>query len=260
MTRHSDAILAAINDTRRELGDAISGGHAELRHDNAQLRDQLTAAINDGLGELRAENLELRARMDRAATDLAHMRLQVETIRAETAEARTPQPASAEQPGPDEPTPADYQQLLNRAAGIAYAHLECHRDTWDFLVAQAARYEHFRLPSDVEDEDTGLIDVDLSGRTLIAVLDALWHTRHADDTPAGTRALAAQVYERIAGAIDTVQTGSGPQETEPATPTTVEEVAARALEDSRRLLAPESINPDPTPTRRVVTIRIDDRP
>lgn len=235
MPRRNDteAILGSIDNSRREIGELFGGGLAELRHDNAELRRQLLDAITDGFGALRAENLELRARLDRTATDLADTRLQIETMRAETAEARNPQPAGVSEPA----DPSDYHDLLQAAAGTAYAELVCHRDTWDWLVSRAAQAEHFRLPGDVGEENDGRISVDMSGRTLIAVVDALWHTQHAADTPAGTRALAAQVYTRIADALKTVQPAIG----QPETPDGPEQAVEQA----------------PKPVVRIV---IDDRP
>ena len=259
------------SDLRHDLNKTLSGGLAELCNDNAQLRDQIVETVREGFGRVHAENLELRTRLDRAVEHLAQAR---EMILAMRAEARVPMPTAEADDGSggERPTATsnseqndNYPAILRQAAGIAYARLECHRDTWDFLVAQSAQYEHFRLPSDVEDDENGLVDVDISGRTLIAILDALWHTRNAVETPDGTKALAWQVYERIARAIATVQGGSQPAATEPATEQSAQDAfeatTRSAVERSEHLLAPESSNPDPTPIRRrVVHIVIDDRP
>ncbi|MYT18555.1 MULTISPECIES: hypothetical protein [unclassified Streptomyces] len=60
--------------------------------------------------------------------------------------------------------------------------------SWDFLVAQSSSGQHFRLPGAVDD---GLITADISGRTLIALLDALWKSQQSATADPGTRHLAA---------------------------------------------------------------------
>lgn len=111
--------------------------------------------------------------------------------------AGSPEPPAAG--GGDAGERAEYEQLLDLAAGVAYAEIACHRDTWSFLVERAARTEHFRLPGDVEEDGDGTIEAEISGRTLIAALTALWETRQ--EAVAGTRALARRIYRSIADAL-----------------------------------------------------------
>ncbi|WP_235092552.1 hypothetical protein [Streptomyces sp. A1-5] len=99
-----------------------------------------------------------------------------------------------------------FEYLLTLAAGIAYAQIICHRDHWDFLVGQSSRGQHFRLPAGVR-EESGLIQAEISGRTLIAALDALRATRQDPAAIPGTRQLASRIYERIGVALRKVDTG-----------------------------------------------------
>ncbi|CDR10084.1 predicted protein [Streptomyces iranensis] len=147
---------------------------------------------------------------DRLLREITDLRATIEGWRADIAEARAIAEANQAQQQPELATPeqtsiGDFEELLDLAAGVAYAEISCHRDTWDFLVAQSSRGEHFRLPGAVREEDC-LIDADLSGRTLIAVLDALWHTQRNSDVEPGTRRLAAKVYGRIGDALRKVET------------------------------------------------------
>ncbi|WP_190123757.1 hypothetical protein [Streptomyces inusitatus] len=103
----------------------------------------------------------------------------------------------------------EHGKLLMRAAGISTAKLYCHRDTWEFLTGLAVAHDHFRAPPSVDNIKKGRIRTALSGRSLIALLIVLWTTR--DDRPAlgADWALAATVYNRIAGELNTVTAGPG---------------------------------------------------
>lgn len=107
----------------------------------------------------------------------------------------------------------DYSQhvkLLRVAADIATARLDCHRDTWAYLTEKAApQPQHFRPPGDICDK-AGRVATVLSGRSLIAVLTALWgiaHKRPTTDVELGDWALAVNLYEQIAAAIDRTRHG-----------------------------------------------------
>lgn len=62
---------------------------------------------------------------------------------------------------------------ISRAARVASATLVCHRDTWEFVAAQAGSHPHFRPPA-LEDRENGLVAAVLSGRSLVAMLLALY--------------------------------------------------------------------------------------
>jgi hypothetical protein len=100
--------------------------------------------------------------------------------------------------------------LLRVAADIATARLDCHRDTWAYLTEKAApQSQHFRTPGDISDEE-GRITTVLSGRSLIAILTALWsiaHKRSTTDSELGDWALAVNLYEKITGTIERLQHG-----------------------------------------------------
>ncbi|OMI34426.1 hypothetical protein [Streptomyces sparsogenes] len=216
-----DGIKASIdeirNDTQRTsnaaetLSGRIDNLHSEiqgLRGDIERLRTSVeatTRAVADGRSD------------ERILGEIADLRAAVEGCRADAAEARqaateVPQAEQQQaQAATGEADTGDFDKLLDLAAGVAYAEISCHRDTWDFLVAQSSRGQHFRLPGMVEEKDC-LIDADLSGRTLIAVLDALWHTQRNPDVEPGTRRLAAKVYGRIGDALGKVEADGSPEQ------------------------------------------------
>ncbi|MEV7239562.1 hypothetical protein AB0N06_38665 [Streptomyces sp. NPDC051020] len=66
---------------------------------------------------------------------------------------------------------------LMKAAGVALAELVCHRDTWEYLTGLSTNQTHFRTPPNIDDVKDGRVRVALSGRSLIALLIALWDTR-----------------------------------------------------------------------------------
>ncbi|WP_435239258.1 hypothetical protein [Streptomyces sp. YPW6] len=74
---------------------------------------------------------------------------------------------------------------ISRAARVASATLVCHRDTWEFVATQAGSHPHFRPPA-LEDRENGLVAAVLSGRSLVAMLLALYQVEktsvHQPDT------------------------------------------------------------------------------
>ncbi|WP_411078309.1 hypothetical protein [Streptomyces sp. cmx-10-25] len=121
----------------------------------------------------------------------------------------------ADQPSPTVQAPAgkprdpqvEHGVLLLRAAGVALAEVVAHRHTWEWLAACAAGHDHFRTPPAVEDLPDGRITTTVSGRSLIALLIVLWHTREAAGLD-GDWALASTAYQRAATALNKV-TGQG---------------------------------------------------
>ncbi|MGY0062807.1 hypothetical protein ACWY4P_40780 [Streptomyces sp. LZ34] len=248
----TSAVLQAIEDLKKKIGglqealtktikqglDSVQGVTDEIRG-VTQRTSESTQILSGRVDNLHSEIQGLRTSIDglrtsvettRAAADnrsderllreIADLRAAVEGWRADAAEQAQRAAAEAGQaeeqqtpavPGASEPD--DFDELLDLAAGIAYAEISCHRDTWDFLVAQSSRGEHFRLPGAVDEKDC-LIDADLSGRTLIAVLDALWHTQRDADVEPGTRRLAAKVYGRIGDALRKVEAAGAAEQAE----------------------------------------------
>ncbi|RXS84246.1 hypothetical protein EST92_11620 [Streptomyces sp. TM32] len=172
--------------------------HSELQ----ALRDDVRQPKTDhGNTRLLAEFASLRAAVEGWRAEAAAFRADKPT------EAAEPEPAAAagQPPAQQADTEADdFEQLLTQAAGTAYAEITCHRDHWDFLIAQSSSGQHFRLPGAVDESDDGLITADISGRTLIAALDALWKTQHDAAADPGTRHLAAIIYQRIGQALNAV--------------------------------------------------------
>ncbi|KUL34850.1 hypothetical protein ADL22_29570 [Streptomyces sp. NRRL F-4489] len=174
--------------------DAI---HSELHALREDLRHPKTDRDNT---QLLAELTSLRVAVEGWRAETAALRADKHTEAAEP-ELATPQPPAQQA----ESDPGDFEQLLTLAARIAYAQLTCHRDHWDFLVAQSSSGQHFRLPAGVK-EANGLIQAEISGRTLIAALDALRATEQDPTATLGTQRFAAVIYERIGAALRKVDT------------------------------------------------------
>lgn len=91
----------------------------------------------------------------------------------------------ASEQGPGDPvkepsplTQAGRVWAIMRAARVASATLVCHRDTWEFVAAQVGSHPHFRTPS-LEEREDGRVAAVLSGRSLVAMLLALYRTAEA---------------------------------------------------------------------------------
>ncbi|MGK5450033.1 hypothetical protein [Streptomyces radiopugnans] len=106
---------------------------------------------------------------------------------------------------------AEHAELLLNAAGVSRAELVCHRDTWEFLLAQAARHPRFRVPGTVEeDAEHGLVWTHLSGPSLIAALISLWKTREEPSEEVDADwAMAAVLYGRIRDRLTEAGPGDG---------------------------------------------------
>ncbi|MFP8944604.1 hypothetical protein ACLIYM_24650 [Streptomyces fenghuangensis] len=115
----------------------------------------------------------------------------------------------------DRGTPPDpmteHAELLLNAAGVSRAELVCHRDTWEFLLVQAARHPRFRVPGTVEeDTEHGLVWTHLSGPSLIAALISLWKTREEPSEEVDADwAMAAVLYDRIRDRLTEAGPGDG---------------------------------------------------
>jgi hypothetical protein len=92
---------------------------------------------------------------------------------------------------------------LYKAASISAADIVCHPHTWQFIADCTATAEHFQLPAATTDKDRdGLITIRISGRSLVAVLNALYTTyRNAGRTDLEGRALTLGYYTQIAHEI-----------------------------------------------------------
>ncbi|UNS95210.1 hypothetical protein MMF93_01100 [Streptomyces tubbatahanensis] len=170
--------------------------------------DELGKGVGSGLTELREQNQEMRGLLGQAHADLVTVRREVEQSRDAVAALRA---ELAERPRPDRTTVArgqgeeageqDREELLGLAAGVARAELVCHRDTWAFVVERASRGEHFRLPTDISEQPDGTVEVDVSGRSLLAAVDELWAVRREPGASVGTQRMAALAYQRIGEAL-----------------------------------------------------------
>lgn len=139
--------------------------------------------------------------------------------RAEEHEEQQEQAAlqAAQEAGVGEPAPSEVKEpaalseagriwAIMRAGRVASATLVCHRDTWEFVASLAGSHPHFRAPA-LEEREAGLVAAVLSGRSLVAVLLALYRAAKpphgADDSDDKLAAyadwaMASQVYRSTA--------------------------------------------------------------
>ncbi|MFL4491827.1 hypothetical protein ACJ6WD_11310 [Streptomyces sp. VTCC 41912] len=205
----TDALDRSLTSLRTTIEATLNA--AQNARDTAALTHARTDAIHSELQGLRNETQRLQPAPpprdeQQILNQLAELRHSIEGLRTDLAAVKTPEPPTP----PTKPDPQvatqppsegdDFERLLGLAARIAYAQLTCHRDHWDFLVAQSSSGQHFRLPAGVK-EANGLIQAEISGRTLIAALDALRATEQDPAAPIGTRTFAAVIYERIGAAL-----------------------------------------------------------
>ncbi|WP_157862225.1 hypothetical protein [Wenjunlia vitaminophila] len=153
-----------------------------------------------GRRRLRATISQLEQDLEDARRAAQRARAEVDALRQDLAEARAL--IGTLRSSDDEED--DYERLLRSAAGVAVAEIVCHRDTWAFLVERTATNEHFRLPADIDERPDGTVTVRISGRSLTAAVEALREARRAAPSPAPTRHLAAQVFDRIRDALEEV--------------------------------------------------------
>ncbi|WP_367141056.1 MULTISPECIES: hypothetical protein [Streptomyces] len=222
-------VLEAVSGLRGEIGKALREGFLELRRQNSELREELRELrrtvqdVNKDVAEHRRETEALRQELraaEAARREAAETRSEVGAGAGAGAGAKDEPLSEAEAltevraeddradraPVPEAATGEDtHEKRLERAAGISAAELICHRDTWAFIVEQAARNAHFRVPGEVSAGKDGAASVVVSGRSLMAILTALHALReqgHAADP--GDCALATKFYERITAVVDTV--------------------------------------------------------
>ncbi|SFK92769.1 hypothetical protein [Streptomyces pini] len=189
---------------------------------------------------LRNRSEDSRGRTDRTAAPPAADGRRLHGVHADGEDGQRPGRRDDDRGTPPDPL-AEHAELLLNAAGVSRAELVCHRDTWEFLLVQAARHPRFRVPGTVEeDAEHGLVWTHLSGPSLIAALISLWKTREkASEEVDADWAMAAVLYDRIrdrlteAGPGDGRRTvrivlddGDGPEGTAAAAEPSVEEAEA----------------------------------
>jgi hypothetical protein len=195
----NSALLHQILKELATLRQQVTG----QQHAIDQIRQDTTAAINTGLTETRAVVRDGLERHREAIGDpLARIGTELVSLRA----ALNDLAPTAPQPGPEPEMEADQNpetarepqldtDLLKAAAGISYANLQAHRDTWAFLVKHASSDPHFHIPGDVKDAaDTA--NVRISGPSIVAALIRLGEVSRTDPSPV-TRAIAEHLHDRL---------------------------------------------------------------
>lgn len=190
-----------LHQILRELGELrqqVTGQQYAMD----QIRHDTTAAINTELTETRAVVRDgLERHRETIGDPLARLGTELVAIRAALNDlARTsPQPQADKQAPDANPDTENEEQpdtdLLKAAAGISYANLQTHRDTWAFLVKHASSDPHFHIPGDVKDAaDT--TNVRISGPSIVAALIRLGDVSRSDPSPV-TRAIAGHLHDRL---------------------------------------------------------------
>ena len=187
----------------KELGE-LRQQVAGQQHAIDQIRHDATAAINTGLTETRAvvrDGLERHREaigdpLARLGTELVSIRAALNDLSRAT---QQPQDNGLDREGGVEPETVKEERtdtdLLRAAAGISYANLQAHRDTWAFLVKHASSDPHFHIPGDVKDTaDT--TNVRISGPSIVAALICLGDVSRTDPSPV-TRAIAGHLHDRL---------------------------------------------------------------
>ncbi|MFJ2579352.1 hypothetical protein [Kitasatospora aureofaciens] len=223
--RSAQAELRTLHaELRQQFGTGLDSGLQDLRSELRELRRELNDAhksITEAHREVESLRLELEAARRRPAeartqtVDMAGAQLGASAFTADphrnatnahppTVRHEEPTPDGHESAGP-EPSPGEQRTLgalLERAAGVGAADVACHRDTWAFIVEQAAQNSHFRVPGiAARGGDDDQTNVTVSGRTLIAVLSALHTTARSRTASREDRALASTYYNRVASGI-----------------------------------------------------------
>ena len=113
-----------------------------------------------------------------------------------------------------EPAPAGRPEnhnlfdTLYKAASISAANVVCHPHTWQFIAGCAAAAGHFQLPVATTHKDRDdLITIEISGRSLVAVVNSLY-TTYTEASRTGdleTRALSLGHYIEFAHEIGTTR-------------------------------------------------------
>ncbi|MET8658617.1 hypothetical protein [Streptomyces griseus] len=128
--------------------------------------DASTAAEDDGAHSAEAEpasEVQVQQTVQEADGDRDLSTVALDAAQSNDDQEREPAPLSSK----------GRIYAISRAARVASATLVCHRDTWEFVATQAGSHPHFRPPA-LEDRENGLVAAVLSGRSLVAMLLALY--------------------------------------------------------------------------------------
>ncbi|MGW8552785.1 hypothetical protein [Streptomyces tubercidicus] len=189
-------------------GVTPSGSAGSDDHEERHMDQPDAEPVKEGSPNSRPDReKELKARIEAAYQGAAAPTRQASDAPRPSSHPSTP-PAATDDADQAENAEVAHGVLLLKAAGVASAELVLHRDTWEFLTTLAVGQPHFRTPPAVEDVQHGRVQTALSGRSLIAVLIALWETRTKKSPLQADWALATTAYLRMAGRLSTV-TGSG---------------------------------------------------
>lgn len=205
----------AIDQIRFDTTAAINTGLTENR---AVIRDGLTRAnetISDPLTQIGSELVAIRGGVGQLDNQIRTATAAAAVQQPAPEPAREPEAAPVEDQAPPAPEPVPEPEpepvhrvehdldTLRAAAGISAAKLHAHRDLWAFLVEHAGRDPHFHIPGDVTAKG-GTVQVDVSGRSLVAALTSLRTVCQNPAADPGTAAIAEHLYGRIADTVKAI--------------------------------------------------------
>ncbi|CAL9549906.1 hypothetical protein SUDANB106_04430 [Streptomyces sp. enrichment culture] len=196
---------------REQDGVPESPGGAALPREAEETPEQHVRKVKEAAEQaLRNRSRDSRGHTDRTAAPPGADGRRLHGAYANGGDGQGPGRQDGGQGAPRDPL-AEHAELLLNAAGVSRAELVCHRDTWEFLLVQAARHPRFRVPGTVEeDAEHGLVWTHLSGPSLIAALISLWKTREEPSEEVDADwAMAAVLYDRIRDRLTEAGPGDG---------------------------------------------------
>ncbi|MFB7919200.1 hypothetical protein [Streptomyces sp. NPDC056061] len=164
------------------------------------VRDDVRAQLGGAVGVLRGQ---LEAAREESRAGLAALREEAAKWRAEAQQKAATEPEAVK-------VTEVHRALLREAARVSSATVLCHRDAWEFITAHAGRQPHFRAPAQVLDQGEERVRAALSGRSLIALLIALYSVRETAVEGDGDQELATALYERVQESLSDLSTVGRP--------------------------------------------------
>lgn len=191
------AINTGLTENRAVIRDGLTRANETISDPLTQIGSELVA-IRGGIGQL---DNQIRTAAAAAVVQQPAPEPAQEPEAAPVEDQAPPAPEPAVEPEPEAPHWVEHDlDTLRAAAGISAAKLHAHRDLWAFLVEHAGRDPHFHIPGDVTAKG-GTVQVDVSGRSLVAALTSLRSVYRAAHVDPGTGAIAEHLYERIAKTV-----------------------------------------------------------
>ncbi|MFF4179566.1 hypothetical protein [Streptomyces sp. NPDC001750] len=207
-TGDADNPVVPVEEIRRAVREAMTEELATLRSalekqslaSLTSVRDDVRAQLGGAVGVLRGQ---LEAAREESRAGLAALREEAAKWRAEAEQKAAAEPEAVK-------VTEAHRALLREAARVSSATVLCHRDAWEFITAHAGGQPHFRAPTQVLDQGEERVRAALSGRSLIALLIALYSVRETAVEGDGDQELATALYERVQESLSDLSTAGHP--------------------------------------------------